>query len=278
MILQAILEAKGTFAAAEKVTRWLSGEMKDGSWRSTQENLYAFYAFNEYVKHYENEKPDFSASVKIDGRAVIEELFQGRKLEAKETSLKVDGLRRDAPLPVEVAKKGAGRLYYELRMIYAPKADLPPRSEGITVEKTIVGFKGKTPADTEFKLGEKYIVKLKVKTVQERRYVVLDDPLPAGFEIVNLSFATESAEDTQQFNSKEAGADIYRWWGTFDRSENYDDRVLVFADYLERGEHTYTYLVQATTPGTFFMPAAKAEEMYTPEVFGRTGQKTITVK
>ena len=32
---------------------------------------------------------------------------------------------------------------------------------------------------------------------------------------------------------------------------------------------TYTYVARAKTPGTFVAPPPKAEEMYSPETFGR---------
>ena len=70
----------------------------------------------------------------------------------------------------------------------------------------------------------------------------------------------------------------YYSWGTFDHWEIYDDKVLLFADALYAGEHTFSYLVRAMTFGTFTMPPTKAEEMYTPEVFGYNRQRTIKVK
>jgi uncharacterized protein YfaS (alpha-2-macroglobulin family) len=276
--LQAILEVEGGFANAEKVTRWLASGRKSGRWRSTQENMYVFYAFNEYVKHYEKENPDFTAEVLLDNKKVLGENFTGRQLSPEGTSLTVAGLKRDVMLPVDISKKGAGRLYYELRMIYAPDKQMPAAAEGISIEKSVERLKDKSTATAEFIAGEKYIVKLKVKTDQDRQFVVLDDPLPAGFEVVNLNFAVESGEDTRQFNTQPREGDIYRWWGGFDHSEKYDDRVLAFASYLTRGEHVYSYMVQATTPGQFLMPAAKISEMYTPEVFGRTDQKMIGVR
>ena len=54
--------------------------------------------------------------------------------------------------------------------------------------------------------------------------------------------------------------------------------MLLFADALAPGEHTYEYLVRAQTPGTYLHPAAQAEEMYHPELFGRTSVKTVVVK
>jgi uncharacterized protein YfaS (alpha-2-macroglobulin family) len=68
------------------------------------------------------------------------------------------------------------------------------------------------------------------------------------------------------------------WWGSFNHRELHDDRVLLFADQLAAGVHTFTYLARAITPGTFQMPATYVEMMYEPEVFGRTGSATIEVK
>jgi len=39
-----------------------------------------------------------------------------------------------------------------------------------------------------------------------------------------------------------------------------------------------TYLVRVTTPGIYCLPPTKVEEMYTPEVFGRSMEKEIVVK
>ena len=44
------------------------------------------------------------------------------------------------------------------------------------------------------------------------------------------------------------------------------------------GVHTYTYLARATTPGIFVVPPTKAEEMYHPETFGRTGTARVVVE
>src|SRR5262249_32799485 len=56
-----------------------------------------------------------------------------------------------------------------------------------------------------------------------------------------------------------------------------DDRVLFFIDHLAAGMYRYRYLARATSLGTFILPPTKVEEMYTPEVFGRTGADRVTV-
>ena len=52
----------------------------------------------------------------------------------------------------------------------------------------------------------------------------------------------------------------------------------VFATRLSEGEHVFTYLVRATTAGTFVAAPTHAEEMYEPEVFGRTATTVVEVK
>jgi uncharacterized protein YfaS (alpha-2-macroglobulin family) len=70
------------------------------------------------------------------------------------------------------------------------------------------------------------------------------------------------------------------WWqhGGFDHVERHDDHVSLFATRLGEGTHEFTYVVRATTAGRFVAAPAHVEEMYEPEVFGRTGSAVVEVK
>ena len=74
--------------------------------------------------------------------------------------------------------------------------------------------------------------------------------------------------------------DWLSWWrrGGFDRVERFDNRVELFATRLSEGRHVFTYIVRATTAGTYRTAPARAEEMYEPEVFGRTPTAVIEVR
>ena len=52
----------------------------------------------------------------------------------------------------------------------------------------------------------------------------------------------------------------------------------MFATRLGAGDHVFTYLVRATTAGTFIAAPTHAEEMYEPEVFGRTATATVEIQ
>jgi alpha-2-macroglobulin len=134
--------------------------------------------------------------------------------------------------------------------------------------------------------------------------VVLDDPLPAGLEAVDLSLRTtgvpvgpgaaqaEVEHEESEETSEAAAEDSYYlwdwyygswddgWWSPFDHKEMRDDRVVYAATVLWKGTHTATYVARATTPGVFVLPPAHAEEMYNPAVQGRSegGVFTVTAK
>ncbi len=294
LILQAMIETKGEFANAEKIIKWLVNERKGGRWRSTQENIYVFDALNTYFKVYEKQTPKFMALIYLENKEIVKEIFKGRDLQIRRQELPIADLEKGKQMSVNIEKRGDGRLYYGMRMLYAPKRELKPRDEGIAVFKVMEPLtQGST--GNELSAGKIYKVTLSVITSQERNFVVVDDPLPAGVEVINTSFDTESKQLLKMMDGDmdyhdeyyvedyyEGEYDDYYFyypsWGTFDHWEIYDDKVLLFADALRAGEHTFSYLVRAMTFGSFTMPSTKAEEMYTPEVFGYNRQRKISVK
>ena len=53
---------------------------------------------------------------------------------------------------------------------------------------------------------------------------------------------------------------------------------IAFATRLASGRHEFSYLVRATTAGTFQAAGARVEAMYAPELGGRSQAATVTVK
>jgi len=278
VVLQALLEAERGFSGDEKVVRWLMQERKDkGRWRTTQENADSLRVLQDYYRRYESEDPSFTATVSHEGEkeALWSQRFQGRSLAAPLKEISLESVFGSADkIKLRLAKEGTGRLYYTLRMAYAPTHFDQAASEGFTIEKTIHPLNFSTPT-SGMTAGRRMVVTLKVKTTQDRPFVALEDPLPGGFEIVDPSFAVEGQEDARMLEGQSKGNP---YWGGFQRSEKYDDRIVIFADFLATGEHTYSYLVQATTPGEFHSPATFIEQMYEPEVFGRTASGHVSIQ
>jgi uncharacterized protein YfaS (alpha-2-macroglobulin family) len=57
----------------------------------------------------------------------------------------------------------------------------------------------------------------------------------------------------------------------------YDEEVRFFFDRFPRGRQIVSFLVRATTAGTYRTPPATAELMYEPEVFGRTAGRVVRI-
>jgi uncharacterized protein YfaS (alpha-2-macroglobulin family) len=124
--------------------------------------------------------------------------------------------------------------------------------------------------------GARVRVRLSMVADNRRYHVALVDPLPAGLEIVNPGLAV-SGSIPQDPNDPEYSYGWW-WWGPWYEHQNMrDERAEAFAPLLWDGVYNYTYLARATTPGTFVVPPAKAEEMYSPEVFGRSSSDWVVV-
>ncbi len=58
-------------------------------------------------------------------------------------------------------------------------------------------------------------------------------------------------------------------------AEARDDRFIAAADL--RGAFTFAYIARAVTPGSYALPGAQIEDMYRPEVFGRSAPARIVI-
>lgn len=140
---------------------------------------------------------------------------------------------------------------------------------------------GTSAPSMSYKAGDLVRVVLTFHLTKERRYVAATDPLPAGFEAVESWFATTARSlEAERSRAEREDDGWFSWWqeGGFDHVERHDDRVQLFATRLSEGTHTFSYLARATTAGTFRTAPARAEEMYEPEVFGRTATAVIEVR
>ncbi|NLI14919.1 MAG: hypothetical protein GX409_01395, partial [candidate division Zixibacteria bacterium] len=94
-----------------------------------------------------------------------------------------------------------------------------------------------------------------VATFQDLSYVIINDMLPAGFEIENPRLATSGR---------------LPWLPADDWKVSYmdirDDRVLLFSDLWARQKQTYHYLIRVISAGEFSIPPVAAECMYDPTI------------
>jgi len=107
-------------------------------------------------------------------------------------------------------------------------------------------------------------------------YVALTDAIGAGFEPVQPDLATMAT--VPDLASDHPLAQMLAW-GTAEAShtELHDNRVDLYFDRVWGDWVAATYLVRATTPGTFVVAPARVELMYEPDSLGYSDIAQVTV-
>ena len=277
-----------------KLVRGLLAQRTKGAWSNTQENVFILLALDKYFNAFEKVTPDFVTRIWLGQTYAGEEAFKGRSIDSNLLNIPMSYLTEQGGTSnLILDKQGAGRLYYRIGMKYAPKnLKLAPADYGFEVLRKYEAVDNaedvKQNADGSWtiKSGARVRVRLTMVAQARRYHVALVDNLPAGLEILNPGLAVTEAipADTQNTSVMEYGSRSYGygyyWWRQywFEHQNFRDERAEAFASLLWEGAYNYSYVARATTPGQFVVPPAKAEEMYHPETFGRTGTDFVNVE
>jgi uncharacterized protein YfaS (alpha-2-macroglobulin family) len=284
-----IRTAPDDLSAIRPLVRWLVESRQKGRWGNTQENAWALEALVDYYRKFESVSPNFVGTASLGATSLARQQFVGRSTEAFRRDVPLAGLPKPAvpgsTQALRFEKQGTGTLFYTARLRYAVDQLFQDNlDQGMLIERSYAPYKENVdqPASTRFNAGDLVRVTLRFTLTKERRYVAVTDPLPAGFEPVESWFATTASDLARaQDDQNEPDDNGWRWWwerGGFDHVERHDDKVLLFATRLSEGVHEFSYIARATTTGTFRTAPAHAEEMYEPEVFGRTATAMIEVR
>lgn len=263
-----------------KVVTGLLGNQNRGRWRNVYENVFILLSLNEYFDTFESVDPDFIARAWLGETYAAEAEFRGRSTDSFLTTVPMAEVIAGGDTDLIIDKDGPGRLYYRLGLTYAPEdLDLDPRDEGFVVERVYEAIDDPNDvvrnADGSWtvKAGASVRVRLTMVADARRTHVALIDGMPAGFEAVNPAFASSVTVPLSDPSARNG----YWWWRWFEHQNLRDDRAEAFTSYLPAGTFEYTYIARATTPGEFIVPPTKAEEIYAPEVFGRSGSDRVIV-
>lgn len=102
--------------------------------------------------------------------------------------------------------------------------------------------------------GERVKMMVNIEVLKDAEYVMIDVPIPAGCIVA----------------SKSKTNNMHR--------EYFKNKVLMFAEFLAKGNYTYEIELEPRYTGKFTINAAKAELMYFPTFYGRNENKWIEIK
>jgi uncharacterized protein YfaS (alpha-2-macroglobulin family) len=240
------LSAEAGSAALDPVS--LVSMMHQGHGRlSTQEAAQVVMAAHALTS------PDAVPGLRVDGAAANGPVV--KRLSDRIGGMSVIENISTAPMDVTMTAYGIPEV--------APSAD----GYGYKITRTTYSMDG-VPAVGPVTSGDRLVVVIEITPFEDiAARLIVDDPLPAGFEIDNPNL----------IRSGEIGA--LDWLDTkeAETAEFRSDRFVAAVNYGGTEAFRLAYIVRAITPGIYHHPAATVEDMYRPEYRANTATGSLTV-
>jgi uncharacterized protein YfaS (alpha-2-macroglobulin family) len=258
------------------IVRWLMVARRGDAWETTQESAWAVMALTNWMDVSGELKADYNYAIKLndkqvgDGKANAETLRDTKTLQIAVA----DMLREQANRVVFEHSEGAGSLYYTATLhVNQPVDAIKPTNRGFAFNR-IYYVNGKPV--TSAKVGDEITVVVEITANNDMYYVNVEDPIPAGTELLDKSLQT-TAQVGQRPRLENVDA-RYGWgWWWFSNTEMRTEKMVLSATYLPRGSYRFVYQIRASSPGVYRVIPTNGQQFYFPEVFGRGAGSLFTV-
>ncbi len=292
IVLLGIARVDPQNALLKNAVRWLMTQRAQGHWTTTQESAWSVLGLTEYMKQSGELNADYTYKVEVNSKLLGEEKVSKDNV-TENTTFDVamqDLLTDTANQLLFTRSEGPGNLYYSAFLnYYLPLDQIQPLDRGVLVMRQYfkvdqATLKPTAQEITNANVGDYVQVKITLVSPINLHYLLVEDPLPSGFEAVDTSLKTTSAgasapELEKDITDCAACAEYYHpYWYYWSNTELRDDKVALFADYLSRGTYEYSYMMRASVSGDFSVLPTVAQQMYEPDVFGRSGGAEFSVK
>ncbi len=278
-------------ALLPNAVRWLMSARKADRWETTQETAWAIIGLTDWMVATGEPEGNYRWAVNLNGDDLGEGVVS-KKTITDTISLAVDV--QDLLLgdvnrliidrsPQKGDEASQGKLYYTAHLeYYKPIDEIQALDRGIVVARKYtlgvpshgasnLGLTNKASvvasSISEAQVGDIITVKVTIIAPNNLYHVVVEDPIPAGTEVVDISLNTTSIIGKAPEVNRSDRRNGWGWWW-FSHTELRDERAVLFATYLPKGTYEYTYQIRASIAGEYHVIPTHAEEMYFPEVFG----------
>jgi uncharacterized protein YfaS (alpha-2-macroglobulin family) len=260
----------------DRAVRWLMLNRSGGYWMSTKQTAIALYGLLELLQA-RNETPQtFTADVFVNDELVGSRTFTPTSLVNPDPVVMTAPGRAGAN-SVRIAKRGGGTLYWSATSVHfdtqAAEARIGTRQLALVRTYALLTpvrqpngniVYREQPLRGPIQPGDVLTVRLVAAGSKDWRYLVLEDPLPAGVEAI---------QDTTAYPLERPVTNW--WWGS--KVEYRDNRTVFFQEAFEQGRYEFMYLVKAISSGEFNAVPAQMAPMYVPGVTASSEPMTVTV-
>jgi uncharacterized protein YfaS (alpha-2-macroglobulin family) len=265
-----------------------------GLWSIGHENAWAMMALNQAMVGFGDLNADFAFHATLNGGPLASGDVSGNQVLAPVTAeVPLEFLSPTSPNLLTVQREeGLGRLYYRAVLnVNRPVEDVKPIDAGMRIERVYCDSslsgasqsKSCQPIST-LELGSESPITARLTLVlpHDSHYVMVEDFIPAGMEILNRSLKTsqQGIDPTQvevQFDDSDPFAEGWGWW-LFHEPQIRDDSILFSADTLPAGTYVLTYTLIPLQAGEYRVLPAHAWESFFPEVQGTSAGAVFEIK
>jgi uncharacterized protein YfaS (alpha-2-macroglobulin family) len=278
--VNALLTLKGESDLVRKGIRWLLSQKDGDAWHNTRQTAMVIYSLVDYLKNSKELTPDYTVVVRVNGQQAYTRTFTQADLFAPEQKVVIPsaGLRNGAN-SVTIEKSGQGRLYSSARLTYyATGAALQPASAGFRVTREYYLLRKqrqgekyvymKSPFTGSVKTGDEIFVKVKMLPDARYEYAMLEDPLPAGCEVVKNTDGYTIPGEPEYDEETRRNRGYYGWYWWYADRDVRDEKVAFFARTVYQEEYEFSYVMRAQIPGSYSVMPPVGSLMYYPEVRG----------
>jgi len=256
-------------------------------------------ALTEAMKGFGELQADFGFSASLNDAQVATGDVSGTEIfNPVNATVPLEYLSSTSPNKLVIEREsGLGRLYYRASLLLnRPVETVQPLNKGIDINRAYFDMNcGDVPsgAETEsqdcaplstFELvpGAQLTAHLTLTLPHDSYYVMLEDHIPAGSEILDqrLKTSQQGQDGTSAqvlYNPDDPFARGWGWW-YFNEPQIRDESITWTADYLPAGTYELTYTLIPTQAGEFRVLPARAWQAFFPDVQGTSGGTIFEIR
>ncbi len=231
----------------------LAKDMSSDTWMSTQTTAYSLYAMSRFAQNTGSKGVDASYTFKGKSETIkTAKSFADRALEVS----------TDNSVTVKNNKQGA--LY--VKVIYTgilPVGQEMAEERGLHTNIVFKDRSGKVISPSQLAQGTEFVAEVTITNQKNElvNNIALTQIIPSGWEIVNTRFT--------DFGSYAENS--------VDYTDIRDDRTNFYFTLKSHETKTLRILLNASYPGSYYLPGVQAEAMYDNSFLSRTKGQWVTV-
>ena len=243
-----------------------------GAWSSSYESAWTLMALAQVMQGTGELSGEFDFFADLNDKPMVSgEAGGSSQLTAIESNAPISDLHPYEPNSLLITRgDGVGRLYYNTHLnVYLPVEEATPLERGITISRKYypagVNCQEEDCSAVERAgNGELVTVRLTLTIPETTYYLMVEDYIPAGAEILDVSLNTSQEAQYDPSTVFDMG---WGWW-EFGSPRIYDDHISWAANQLPPGTYELVYQIVTLLPGEYRVLPPRAYQLYFPEVQG----------